>query len=210
MSSFLDSIYSHELLDTKFINAIKKCSWINLYYGIVSDFIKNNNIKTVVEVGCGYGTHSFQILHDTNIDYLFMVDPYKPFNDIFSNDVQLLMGNFETLVQNIILLLQPFEHRYSLLRKPSTSVSTFEIPDNSIDLVFLDGDYSYNAVSNDLPFWFNKLKKGGYLLGDDYSIHPETTKAVDEFVQNNNLKLEFIYKHYKKNKKYAIYKIHKI
>lgn len=38
--------------------------------------------------------------------------------------------------------------------------------DKSIDLLFLDGDHSYDAVFGDLNTWYPKIK--GRLLGDDY------------------------------------------
>ena len=97
------------------------------------------------------------------------------------------------------------ENIYKWIRCPSLAVSNEEIPDNSVDAIFIDGDHSYDAVSEDLPFWYNKLKKGGWLLGDDYnSCHPGTTRAVDEFARNNNLTLEFLSRPDSNN--YLIYK----
>jgi len=178
--------------------------WAQYYYGIFENVIRENNFKVVAEVGIGYGFHAKSILDNTNVDRLFLIDPMQFYpGDGFATDV-LKYGGFEKLVSNIETHLKEHESRYTWLRQPSVTVENYQIPHGSLDAVFLDGDHSYEAVSRDLPFWFEKLKKGGWLLGDDYqSCHPGTTKAVDEFALNNNLKLEFLYK---PNNSYPIYK----
>lgn len=167
--------------------------WAGYYYGIFSQVISNNNFKTCVEVGIGYGFHAKEILENTKLEKLHLVDPmcYYP-NDAFADDV-LRYGGFETLVKNIKSHLSEHDDRYTWHRCPSLSITNDQIADGSIDAIFIDGDHSYEAVSKDLPFWWKKLRKGGWLLGDDYaSCHPGTKQAVDEFTVKNNLKIEFL------------------
>ena len=178
--------------------------WAGCYYGIFEKIIKDNDFKIVAEVGIGYGFHAKQILDNTAIDKLFLIDPmqYYP-NDAFATDV-LRFGGFELLVKNIKTHLNQHESRYTWFRRPSITIQNQEIPDESLDAVFIDADHSYDAVSKDLPFWWKKLKKGGWLLGDDYnSCHPGTTKAVYEFKIKNNLDITFLTK---PNNTYPIYK----
>ena len=182
--------------------------WAGYYYGIFSQVIKNNNFKTCVEVGIGYGFHSKEILDNSNVEKLFLVDPmcYYP-NDSFADDV-INYGGFEKLVKNINNHLTEHKERYTWHRCPSLSVTNEQIPDGSIDAIFIDGDHSYEAVSKDLPFWWKKLRKGGWLLGDDYSsCHPGTKKAVDEFAINNKLTTEFLMKYNSTQPNYPIYKL---
>ena len=181
--------------------------WAGYYYGIFSQVIKNNNFKTCVEVGIGYGFHAKEILDNSNVEKLFLVDPmcYYP-NDSFADDV-INYGGFEKLVKNINNHLTEHKERYTWHRCPSLSVTNEQIPDGSIDAIFIDGDHSYEAVSKDLPFWWKKLRKGGWLLGDDYSsCHPGTKKAVDEFAINNKLTTEFLMKYNSTQPNYPIYK----
>jgi hypothetical protein len=167
--------------------------WAGYYYGIFSHIISINNFKTCVEVGIGYGFHAKEILEKTNIEKLHLVDPmcYYP-NDAFADDV-IRYGGFEKLIKNIKIHLSDYEDKYIWHHCPSLSVTNHQIPDESVDAIFIDGDHSYEAVSKDLPFWWKKLRKGGWLLGDDYaSCHPGTKKAVDEFALKNNLNIEFL------------------
>jgi hypothetical protein len=178
--------------------------WAQYYYGVFSDVIKQNNFKTCVEVGIGYGFHAKEILDNTSVEKLYLVDPMRYYpNDGFATDV-LKYGGFEKLFKNIKLNLSVYEDRYTWYRKQSLSVTQEEIPDESIDAIFIDADHSYEAVSKDLPFWWKKLRPGGWLLGDDYNtFFPGTIKAVNEFASNNKLQLEFLTK---PNNSYLIYK----
>ena len=169
--------------------------WAGYYYGVFNDVINENNFKNVAEVGIGYGFHAKYILDNTNIDKLYLVDPMKWYpNDGFATDV-MKYGGFEKLIRNINLNLKPYEDKYTWFRKGSIEITNEEIPDNSLDAVFIDADHSYEAVSKDLPFWWKKVKIGGWVLGDDYdSCCPGTTRAVNEFTHKHKLKLDFLFK----------------
>lgn len=142
---------------------------------------------------------------NTNLEHLYLIDPltYYP-NDEFSEFINK-NGGFDILYKNITHHLEDHKNKYSLLRVPSIEVSNNQIPDGSLDAVFIDGDHSYDAVCKDLKFWWDKLKSGGWMLGDDYkSCHPGVTKAVNEFAKLYKLNLEFLYKN--STSKYPIYK----
>lgn len=178
----------------EYINQITSCSWVNLYYGIVNDIINKNNYKKIAEVGIGYGLHSATILKNTNIDKIYLIDPLKHYeNDIFPINIKK-MGGFEILLKNIKILLKRYETKYNLIRKPSSLINDNDIKDNYLDLVFIDGDHSYNSVLKDLNIFYKKIKKGGMIVGDDYMGNIETKTAVDDFVIKNNLKIEFVTK----------------
>jgi cephalosporin hydroxylase len=56
-----------------------------------------------------------------------------------------------------------------------------------LDVLFIDGDHSYNAVINDFKNYNSLVKKGGYLIFDDYmdSTHsPDVKQSVDWIVNN--------------------------
>ena len=62
--------------------------------------------------------------------------------------------------------------------------------DNTYDIIYIDGDHSYNGVKQDLTNAFSKIKNGGYIMGHDYEMNMNKTKnnynfgvkeAVDEF-----------------------------
>lgn len=184
-----------------------KHSWAAAYYGLVAKFINENNIKCGAEVGIGYGLHAKNILLNSNIEKLYLVDPMRPYDDLFSKDVTN-NGGFDALVTQITNILLPFGDRSKFIRKPSLEVSENEISNETLDLVFIDGDHSYDAVCKDLRFWWNKIKVGGYILGDDYTrVHPGTIKAVDEFAKEYNLEMTILHK---EGSTHPIYMFHKL
>lgn len=53
--------------------------------------------------------------------------------------------------------------------------------DDSLDMVFLDGDHSYEGVKSDIEHWLPKIKQGGVMCGHDYGREEYgVTEAVNE------------------------------
>ena len=52
-------------------------------------------------------------------------------------------------------------------------------------------------------FWFPVLENGGTILCDDYNLSyaPGIKKAIDEFVNNNNLKVKILFNRFAKIEK---------
>ena len=68
--------------------------------------------------------------------------------------------------------------------------------DQSLDLVFFDGDTSYESAIRELNAWYPKIKLDGYLAGDDYSTSRRHSfgieRAVNEFAKSHYLNIEIV------------------
>jgi hypothetical protein len=73
-----------------------------------------------------------------------------------------------------------------------------QIPDNSLDYVYIDADHSYEGMKRDLRLIVTKLKPDAYLMGHDYEMNFQKAKvpwkfgvrqAVDEFCSETNFEL---------------------
>ena len=69
------------------------------------------------------------------------------------------------------------------------------IPDQSLDLAFIDADHSYDGCKADIAAYYAKVKPGGFIAGhdyanDDWTFGAQVKKAVDEFVTTNGLQLD--------------------
>jgi len=67
-------------------------------------------------------------------------------------------------------------------------------PDRSLDWVYIDTTHKYEQTKLEILLALAKVKVGGYILGDDYSSHPDAYHkgvylAVQEFVANGLLNL---------------------
>ncbi len=74
-----------------------------------------------------------------------------------------------------------------------------------LDWVYIDGNHLYDFVKKDLDLCYTKLKKGGFIMGDDYNEggwwKGGVKKAVDEFVNTGLVKIIQI-----KNSQYILQK----
>jgi hypothetical protein len=60
--------------------------------------------------------------------------------------------------------------------KASTTIDT-------TDVIYIDGNHSYEFIKEDIKTWWEKIPEGGVLAGHDYSsAWPDVKRAVDEFL----------------------------
>ena len=90
-------------------------------------------------------------------------------------------------------LLKKFEKNVDLI-KGDSNLALKKIDMSKIDYVFLDGGHSYKTVKSDLELSRPVIINNGTILCDDYDLHfaPGVKQAIDDFVNNNNFKFEFI------------------
>lgn len=181
----------------------RTCSWIGLYYGIVSNLANENKYTTVLEIGNAYGLHLEEILKNCPQVHCTGVDPYQASydpRDFFDEDVHKLMGgrdkqhSMDMLHDRVMLLLSPYEARFTQHRMHSWDAAPY-VEDGSQDIVFIDGDHRYESVKRDIELYWPKVKAGGVLCGDDFGpAFPGVVRAVDEFGKAQKLRLERLYK----------------
>lgn len=73
-----------------------------------------------------------------------------------------------------------------------------EFPDEFFDVVYIDGDHSFQGCARDLDLALRKVKKGGWICGHDYEMNYTHTlnvydfgvgSAVDIFCLRNGLRI---------------------
>jgi hypothetical protein len=69
-----------------------------------------------------------------------------------------------------------------------------QIPEESLDFVYIDGDHSFDAVMLDLILWSKKVRKGGLVGGHDYYRfrNAGVVPAVDCYTREHNIHQWFI------------------
>lgn len=91
--------------------------------------------------------------------------------------------------------LRTFGERACVLHMASLSAVS-QIEDLSLDLVFIDGDHSFEGVTEDIAAWWPKIRPGGWLAGHDFR-NPDprfdftgVERAVSGWVARHRLDLE--------------------
>lgn len=135
-----------------------------------------------VEVGVYMAGYSFELLTNSKLQTLYLVDPRIKFSEEeyydgmnISNDHQ----NFRYLITVMRLLRMTSESSAQLFK------------DNSLDFVYIDANHSYEACKQDVDLWWPKVKRGGILSGHDYLDAPMfgVKRAIDEFAERQKQKL---------------------
>lgn len=65
------------------------------------------------------------------------------------------------------------------------------------DMVFIDGDHSYEAVRHDLAVWVPKVSKGGLICGHDVnqaSVHVPVNEVFPNYKRAENTTIWYAYK----------------
>ena len=68
---------------------------------------------------------------------------------------------------------------YPIRKRSMEAVADFAI--NSVDLLFIDGDHSFESCYADLTSWYQKVRPGGIIVGHDCRPGQGVHKAVEKF-----------------------------
>jgi len=104
--------------------------------------IKENGYKIIAEVGVLKGNTMIPVLRKCDVTRYYAID---------------------IEVQKKCCV----DDRIKWIGKPSVEAAK-EIPDKSLDLVFIDANHKYRHVKEDIMAWLPKARDGGMLCGHDY------------------------------------------
>ena len=129
------------------------------------------NPINVLEIGARFGESSKIILKYLNVNTYNIVDPYVSYDDYVNDGFNDIIGNDKDnqIFKTIKRELYEIHDDINFYRTFSNDTKTInKIKDESIDLIFIDGNHSYKYVLEDLENYAPKLKKNGILCGDDF------------------------------------------
>lgn len=170
----------------------------NYYIGTHKDYV--SDISPIIHciglhgpalVGLELGiskSDSFMTILDncSNVSTLYGVDNYQPF---YNEHTGQYVSEFEVeMIKAESFNKHKFSEHSGKVRflEMSSSEAANQIPDESLDFIFIDADHSFDAVVNDLTMWYPKIKSGGLVAGHDFHTTPVST-AVNVFRSTNNI-----------------------
>jgi|GEM_PF-881444 len=162
------------------------------YYPILThEFLNKRDYKIGCEVGVFTGGHAEFILAHSTIEKLYCVDQYMAIPTL-PIVVEGFARNYwqacwDTMYYYAVEKLSIFGNRAQFIRMTATQAAAM-ISDNSLDFVFIDGDHSYAAVLEDCASYYNKVRSGGIISGDDYQID-NVCRALHYFFEQKKLSI---------------------
>lgn len=141
------------------------------------------------EIGVFEGTFSKQLQTVLSPTSLYLIDLFtgrcdsgdQDGNNVVHRDLPLEYAKMQEYVK-----AHPNIH---VLKGRSAEILA-SFPDNTFDMIYIDGDHSYQGCLQDLRVAFSKVKPDGWILGHDYEMNMMKARtrytfgvrqAVDEF-----------------------------
>ena len=158
---------------------------------LVAASAKSNKLR-VLEIGTlfgiglamihGHTRHRFDSVH------LTAIDPLEGYYDKDTRDIITDEAVDEAIFRDNLATAGMLESDYTLIRGMSTDDSAIEAAGKSIyEVLIIDGDHSYAGVKSDFINFAPFVKRGGYIIFDDYgsSDWPDVKEFVDKSVRDN-------------------------
>jgi len=163
--------------------------------------LKKNSI--IAEIGVWKGDFSQKIVENCKPNKFILVDSW-----IFDKTIRGCAPQVEDKEPlNQIYFDQAYNetklkfkyHSNVSIYKSNSKEASKKFEDNFFDYIYIDAEHSYSAVRQDLEYWFPKLKKNGYIFGDDYHWREEdyslsVERAYQEFFKINKIKFWCVFK----------------
>jgi hypothetical protein len=142
------------------------------------------------EIGVKKGQYSEVLCRENKGLKHICVDPWVPYFSIGGTYMNLAeVGSNYRDCQN---RLKEYNVHYI---KNSSEKAVSEVPENSLDFVYIDGDHTYNAANHDVKHWSKRVRTGGIVSGHDYyqsRLGKTTTKVamvVDSYAEKMGVEL---------------------
>jgi predicted O-methyltransferase YrrM len=149
------------------------------------------NIQTLCEVGVRQG-YNFERMIEHKPNVAVAVDIWQNTGVASQNDEVFTQEELDEQYKRVMDMEMENESVH-VYKNYSHDVSLF-FKDGFFDLVYIDADHTYTGVLQDIRDWYPKVKKGGFLLGDDFrqkkthsGVRFGVMDAVTDFTRENKL-----------------------
>lgn len=138
-------------------------------------------LKNGAEIGVDRGHFSEYMLQHIPDSHIISVDPWR----------WKLRG--ESRYKSTVERLKPYGERSTIIRKDSMD-AVWEIPEESLDFVYIDGNHEFDYIASDLIWWAKRVRYGGIISGHDYFRFRGggVVPAVDIYTQQHGITKWFL------------------
>jgi hypothetical protein len=158
---------------------------------------------TAVEVGVAYGDFSIHILNTLKPDLFIAIDSFvitagkEPWGRHTLQELQCSHQEYYTR-----LFSEQIQRGKMVVKKGLSWDMLEQLPDNSIDYIYVDADHSYESVSKEIAILKLKVKPQAIVHFNDYTYFDQNAlmpygvpKAVNEFMLQENYELLYLCLH---------------
>lgn len=151
----------------------------------------NGKQVNVIEVGTFFGENAKSLNKELNISKLILIDPYESYFEYKNSENDKTAFLLKKAKDNAHKINNKGNEIW--IEKMSSEVTKEEIEskiDYPVQFIYIDGNHEYNFVKEDLQKFYDILQYDGILAGYDIQCQG-VSKAIIEFVKENNLEVQF-------------------
>lgn len=138
------------------------------------------------------GQFSDVIVNKISPKELHLIDLFEGINHSGDKDGNnIVHANLEEVYHK---LKSKYDPNIVYIHKGDSKLILNNFEDEHFDFIYIDGDHSYDGVMSDLIVSYNKVKRGGYIMGHDYMIQrwEGVYSAVNDFYNQYTLKIDYL------------------
>lgn len=154
---------------------------------------ENGLIGSMVEIGVCFGGFSKIVLKDWRGAAYHMIDPWTTQDPRVYREKQDERWVYDKRHEECLAIAA--SDRRVIVHRAFSSEAAVKFNNASLDCCYIDGNHSYEAVSQDLKDWWPKMKSGGLFCGHDYGNQTEAMgyagwdcevqRAVEEWLKKH-------------------------
>lgn len=151
---------------------------------------KHGRTGAAAEIGVMHGGYAQLVLKDWKGKRYYMVDLWgRQDKEVYRERTDGI--DYEAKYRDCAAIADR-DLRVQILRGMSTEMAV-NVPDGTLDWVWIDANHSYRAVLEDMDAWYPKVKSGGLFSGHDYGLDTnwphwcEVKPAVDRWMAEHNI-----------------------
>lgn len=130
-------------------------------------FLKSFNLHILAEIGIYKGVFAQNLLlNSSSIEKYYMIDPWRNLKD-WNKPSNTSDSIFENFYEEALLKTDFAKKKRHVLRGKTLEVID-QIPDSTLDFIYIDGDHTLKGITIDLINSWSKIKENGFIAGDDF------------------------------------------
>ncbi len=153
-----------------------------------------------MEIGVWKGDFSAQLLQGLQPRILYLVDPWIMRDDPTHRRTWYGVErrpDMEGVYHEVLERFAAEREGGTVVVKRGLSDDVLrEFPDRHFDFIYIDGDHEYTAVRKDCFLAFEKVRPGGLICGDDYSLRgwwgDGVVRAFHELIADKPVKIKYV------------------
>jgi len=139
----------------------------NSRFEIWEQFCTEQKITQAAEIGVYRGEFAAGLLKAVpSIEQYTMIDSWRNLGD-WNMPLNADQETFESWY-NETMERTDFAKEKRVVLRGTTQEVVDQVPDQSLDYIYIDGDHTLRGITIDLIKWYPKVKPGGFITGDDF------------------------------------------